>query len=477
MNKLVPCLFLALFIPFISFSQSSESDAFRLIEVWLDAQKDYENLPGISAIAIRDQEVIWKGAAGMANLEAAIPTTPATIGSICSISKLFTSVAIMKLYDEGKIRLDDKVDDLLPWYNLEQQYPDSGPITIRSLMTHSSGLPREANYPYWTAPDFPFPSQSEVREGLANQETLYPASTYFQYSNLGLTLLGEIVAEVSGQPYDEYIQDNILSPLGLSNTRTVLPESMYGKELAIGYSAVTRSGDREKVNLFQANGIKPAAGYSSTVEDLGAFASWQFRLLDTTTAEILQPATLRNMHNVHWVDPDFELYWGLGFSVSKGPDGSKWVGHGGSCPGYRSSLMIHPSTDEAYAVIINASGTNPGKYARGIYSILSKVSKSDNKEEDSADLTPYIGYYEAQPWGSEGYMGQLNGKLVAMRLPVDNPAESMTFYKHIEGDTFRRLRDNGELGESLVFERNSDGEVVGAITHNNQQLKMNKPTP
>jgi len=477
MKRILCCLSLAVLIATPAISQSSKDDAFKLIEVWLDAQKDYEELPGISAIAMHDQEVVWKGAVGMSNLEAGTSTTPATIGSICSISKLFTSVAIMKLYDEGKIRLDDNVDDLLPWYNLEQQFPDSGPITVRSIMTHSSGLPREANYPYWTGPEFPFPSRDEVRQGLSDQETLYPASTYFQYSNLGLTLLGEIVEEVSGMPYDQYIQENILTPLGLSNTRTVLPESMYGDDLAIGYSAITRNGAREKVNLFQANGIKPAAGYSSTVEDLGTFASWQFRLLDTTTTEILQPATLRNMHNVHWVNPDFNLYWGLGFSVNKGPDGSKWVGHGGSCPGYRSSLMIHPSSSKAYAVIINASGTNPSKYARGIHGILSKVSDTQEDEEDQIDLTPYVGYYNAQPWGSEGYMGQLNGQLVSIQLPTDDPAQSMTFYKHIEGDTFRRLRDNGELGESLVFERNEQGEVERVIIHNNYRTKIVKPTP
>ena len=65
----------------------------------------------------------------------------------------------MKLYDEGKLRLDDRIDDLLPWYDLEQKFTASGPITVRSLLTHSSGLPREANFPYWTGPDFPFPTQ------------------------------------------------------------------------------------------------------------------------------------------------------------------------------------------------------------------------------------------------------------------------------------------------------------------------------
>jgi len=144
-------LTLLLLIVSAAFSQKKKtdySDAYRIIEVWLDAQKDYEVLPGISAMVIQDQEILWSGASGLANIELNVNSEPSTIYSICSISKLFTSVAIMKLYDEGKLRLDDKVGDLLPWYDLDQKFADSWPITVRTLLTHSSGLPREANFPY-----------------------------------------------------------------------------------------------------------------------------------------------------------------------------------------------------------------------------------------------------------------------------------------------------------------------------------------
>ena len=250
------------------FAQNVEKDyteAFKLIEVWLEAQKDFDNLPSITAIAVKDQDVLWKRGFGKASVEGNVDANPSTLFSICSISKLFTSVAIMKLYDEGKLRLDDKVSDLLPWYNLEQQFTESGPITVRSLLTHSSGLPREAGYPYWTGPDFPFPSIAEIKTKLGDQKTLYPSSTYFQYSNLGLTLLGEIVKQVSRKSYDDYVQQNILNPLSLENTRTELPENLLGSGLAIGYSAQNRMRERNKVKLFQANGIKAAAGFSSNV--------------------------------------------------------------------------------------------------------------------------------------------------------------------------------------------------------------------
>ena len=450
------------------------SEAFKLVEVWLEAQKDFDQLPGLTAIVVEDQEELWSGAVGLANVENKVKADATTICSICSISKLFTSVAIMKLYEEGKLRLDDLVSDVLPDYDLEQKYPESGPITIRTLLTHSSGLPREAAYPYWTGPDFPFPSKDQIDKKLSEQETLYPASTYFQYSNLGLSLLGEIVEEVSGMPYTEFVQQNILDPLELTNTRTVLPEQKYGSELAIGYSARRRSGEREKVNLFQAKGITPAAGFSSNVLDLGRFASWQFRLRDTTVAEILKPSTLKYMQSVHWTNPDWKTTWGLGFSVYKGANGSTWVGHGGSCPGYRSTLQIDLKNKRAYSVMINASGSNPSKYARGIAGILSKVkgSKKEESSEEQRDLLDFVGYYSAMPWWGEVYISTWGDRLVALGLPAEKPGESMTFYKHIEGDTFRRIRDDEELGETLVFERDENGKIIHYKQHGNYSKRI-----
>ncbi|MEM9823463.1 MAG: serine hydrolase [Bacteroidota bacterium] len=453
-------------------SEKDYTEAKHLIEIWLEAQKDFDRLPGLTALVVHDQAIIWSGAFGMANPEQQRPTQTESLYSICSISKLFTAVGIMQLYDEGKLRLDDRVQDLLPWYNLQQQYPESGPITVRSLLTHSAGLPRESAHPYWSGPNFPFPSSAEVKKELGTQETLYPASTYFQYSNLGMTLLGEIISQVSGVPYEQYIQDHILNPLGLQNTRPYLPKDLHGKELTLGYSAPTRSGERKRMPFFQANGIAPAAGFSSNVEDLGKFAAWQLRLLDTTATEVLRPATLKNMHRVHWTNPDWELTWGLGFTVFKGWGGNTVVGHGGSCPGYQSTLRIDPKNKEAYVVMINAGGTSPNKYANGIRAILKKVKSGPaaDSSKSKVNLEDYQGFYNLQPWWSELYISSWEGQLVTLGLPSNNPTDDMTFYKHIEGDTFRRVRKDDTLGETLIFKRDANGKVIRAERHSNNYL-------
>ena len=128
------------------------SDALTLLDRWLESGRAYKHLPGLSVSITKDQELLWSKAYGLSNIANKVPTTPGTIYSICSISKLFTAIAIMQLYDEGKLRLDDPIESILTDFKLRQQFKDSGPITIRSLLTHSSGLPRESDYPYWTGP-------------------------------------------------------------------------------------------------------------------------------------------------------------------------------------------------------------------------------------------------------------------------------------------------------------------------------------
>jgi CubicO group peptidase (beta-lactamase class C family) len=175
------------------------AQALEVAKVYLDATRAYQQIPGLSVAIVKDQDVIWSGGFGVSDLEKKTPATASTIYSICSISKLFTSVAVMQLRDEGKLRLDDPVAKHLSWFALKRSKPEAGDITIEGLLTHASGLPRESNQPYWTGPDFPFPTHDQIVAGLSQQEALYPAETYFQYSNLGITLAGEIVSAASGK--------------------------------------------------------------------------------------------------------------------------------------------------------------------------------------------------------------------------------------------------------------------------------------
>ncbi|MGW8268583.1 MAG: serine hydrolase [Longimicrobiales bacterium] len=449
-------------------------EALNLLEIWMDAQVAYGEIPGAAAAVVHDQELVWAKGFGYANREERIPVTPGTIFSICSISKLFTSVAVMQQRDAGRLRLDDPVRDHLPWFQIQEAHAEYGPATIEGVLTHSAGLPRESDHPYWSAPDFEFPTREEIMEGVSHQETLYPTFTYSQYSNLGLTLAGEIVMATSGLPFDRYIRENILEPLGMTRTTTEIPADLWGNEMAVGYSAITREGNRVPMPLFQARGIAPAAGFASTVEDLARFASWQFRLLESHGSELLDSNTLREMHRVHWVDPGWNTTWGLGFTVFRN-DGETFVGHGGSCPGYRSQLTLQTKEKVATIFMANALGVTPSQFTARAFEIVAPAIRKAQEEGKEAEepetpLGKYLGTY-SQSFGGETAVIPWEGKLAMVFLPTEDPMGSLTRLEHVEGDTFRRIRSDKELGEEIFFEV-VDGDVVRMWRNNNYMEKV-----
>jgi CubicO group peptidase (beta-lactamase class C family) len=444
------------------------TDHLKLIDYWLDAQKDFDRLPGLSVAIVQDQDIIFQKGYGFADVEKKIPMKPETIGSICSISKLFTSTAVMQLWEKGKLRLDDSLEVLLPEYKINQQYAESVPITLRSMLTHSSGLTRDLGEG-WNGPDYKFITSEEVKKTVLDLKTLYPSSTYFQYSNFAMNLLGEVVASKSKMAFDNYIEENILKPLQLKNTHPYLPEKLWRGEMATGYGVINRQGERKMLPFFKANAYTSSAGFSSNVLDLAKFASWQFRLLSGTKGEVLKPSTLKEMQRIHWTSSDKKLTWGLGFYIQYQSSGITTIGHDGSCPGYVSSLMIDPKKKLGVTLMINAQAVNIYKYSDQIFSLLNKQITVDTTSK-GIDLSEYEGRYAT--WSGEAIVVPINGKLVIFEVPSNAPAAGLTEYKYIKKDIFRKVRDDDKsLAEELVFERDEKGKITNTRSF---YFKMNK---
>jgi CubicO group peptidase (beta-lactamase class C family) len=409
----------------------------------------------------------------------------------------------MQLRDQGKLLLSDPISSHLDFFDLKQKYDDSTPITVESLLTHSGGLPREADFPYWSGPEFDFPTKQQVIEHLSEQETLHSSQTRYQYSNLGLSLAGYIVEEVSGQPYAEYIREHILDPLDMNDTYPEMPSQHVGGQLATGYGSLTREGDRNPARFFEAQGIAPAAGFASTVEDLARFAHWQFRLRGDLE-EVLHGFTLAEMQRVHFAIPGSTTMRGLGFSFST-RDGETFVGHGGSCPGFRSQFSMQNEDKIAVVVMVNAT-VSPGKYLYGIYdltkdAILAQVEepeKAESAEEEAAearekvaeaqekavdpdpetegageaevvDYEKYLGTYTGGLGGDETVVVRWRGGIGTIGFPSDNP--SVRALEHVEGDTFRRAGSDSP-GSRVVFEVDEDDRVIRMRTPLNYRNRV-----
>lgn len=458
--------------------QAALSEAAALGAMWIDTQRRYARIPAISVAVVRGDNTVWARGFGTIDRQRRVAATPDTIYSICSISKLFTAVAVMQQWEAGKLRLDEPITTYLPWATLAADERESVPVTLRGLLTHSAGLPRESAHPYWTGPDFPFPTQAQVRAGLPGQAPLYPASTTFQYSNLGITLAGEAVEVAAGQTYADYVNARIIVPLGLASTRPGIPAERLGRDLAVGYGALTAEGERPEIKLFDPRGITPAAGFSSTVNDLAKFASWQFRVLRSGEAEVLRASTLREMHRVQYITPDRETSWGLGFAAYQW-NGTNYVGHGGSCPGYRSTLMMDPASETAIAVAMNAMD-DPGLYARGLGALMTaRLNAADYSvpEGGPADLSAYAGIYGGQPWGPDSAIVPWAGGLAWAELVTGDPVGDLGRLKPLGGDRFRVISASGEERDVVTFRRYASGRVTQAERFGNLSPRLRPLAP
>ncbi len=445
----------------LAFSQVTKLDynaQLKIIDYWLNAQRDFDKLPGMSVAIVLDQDIIFKKGYGYADVANKISMKPETIGSICSISKLFTSVGVMQLWEKGKLRLDDSLTALLPEYKINQLFSESVPITVRSMLTHSSGLTRDVGEG-WNGPNFNFVTTDELKMTLLNLQTLYPSSTYWQYSNLAMSLLGEIVASKSGTTYKNYVEENILKPMNLSNTHPYLPENSWKiGEMAKGYGGINRQGERKLLPFFNPNALTPAAGFSSNVIDLAKFAAWQLRLLSNSKAEILKPSTLKEMQRIQWTSLDKRITWGLGFYIQFHTSDITTVGHDGGCPGYVSSVMIDPKKKIGVTLLINAA-VDVYKYSDQIFTLLNKEFAEDTTTK-KVDFSEYEGRYDGSDWGGEVIIVPVKGKLIMMYVPTSAATIDMNEYKYIKKDLFRLIReDDKTLGEELVFERDEKGKI------------------
>ena len=475
-----------------------------VLDLWIEQQLAYRGLPGLALAVVHDQEVVWSRAYGWADVEARIPMTTSTPFRMGSITKLFTATAVMQLRDAGKLRLDDPVSQHLSWFSVDAG-EGSPAITIRQLLTHTAGLPREASFPYWT--DHEFPSRAELITSLADLEAPFAPATRYKYSNLGMALLGEIVAAVSGQSYADYVAAQVFDPLMMFDS-TAAPTAEDRSKLAVGYMRRRGDGSRGVFEYYDTRALAPAANIVSTVEDMARFAALQFRddspeaVSDggaggasaaggasgaSRARPVLVGSTLREMQRLQWLKPGWSSGRGLGFSVSE-RDGKTIVSHGGWIAGNRSHLLLVPSEKIAVVALVNADDGQPHVFGYEAYDTLApallsahdrtsgrasgqppteasaqvadqvaaQVADTPRDEDGHAAWRPYFGLY-ADPWEWEYRVLELDGDLVMYSYsypPADGARDGVTVLELVADHSFR-MPDGG----MVVFEFDDNGQV------------------
>lgn len=416
---------------------------------YLTAMEKNKGFRGAVLVA-KEGEILFNKGYGYANYEEKIKNTPDTLFAIGSITKQFTAMAIMQLYEKGLLDLEDAVSKYLP------DVIEGDNVTIRHLLTHTSGL---VNYTDFLLEMVEAPEDTSIDFvlGLFKDEPLiFEPGTQWQYSNSGYVLLGYIVEKVSGVSYDEYLKENIFKPLEMNNTGTYYDK--MEEDYAIGYMGITELTPVHEDEIV----LKIAYGAGNILSTVSDLYKWDRAL---QTEKLVKKESLDMIFDIQEKMPESDMYtfdgYGFGWFIENNPELGKIVSHGGNTLSYSAQLSKYVDKDITIIITTNAGSYVLGPVEETLVDILMGNSYELPEslveiELDAEVLKEYTGIYEYTKGfnivitESEGQLyAQLPGQVKAEIYPK---SQTEFFYKVIDAKITFNTDDNGKI-TGLVFEQ------------------------
>lgn len=437
------------------YGKFSESP-FRLFEEWLAHKIVYDNIPSVAFAIVTSEEIIYSKGFGYADHDKHIATTDKTRYRILSITKPFTATAIMMLVEQGLLNLDDPVSHYLSWFDIDTY---DTVVTIRHLLKHTSGLPRDAPFPSWTLYEFPTLVQLQTKFDAIN--LVAEPGTIEKYSNLGYILLGQVIEAVTSTTYSDFVQTNIFTALKMTNSDVDTPDP---KSVAPCYSRKNGQGKRKITPHLDTKAATPAFGLTSTAEDLALFIQHQLQAYHVPSADLLlSSAGIHDMHQVE--DESADQAHGLGFSIIN-MNSLKFVTHSGVMNGFSGGIAFVPQLDIGFVVLMNSAFAPFGPVIQKPFSWLMQESAIDLAAiKDITPLLHYTGRFTNDYIDVViiAYYGELT--LFELNLPGVDPTETKAVLEPTEQEHVFLRHGNETDDKRLEFVRfilsEDSGEVVG----------------
>lgn len=312
------------------------ADLSTFVDGMMETQFKLLDISAMTVSIVKDGEVILARGYGMQNREKDIPVTADTsLFRIGSTSKLFTWTAIMQQLERGNLDLDTDVNEYLKDFQIPDTFEE--PITLKHVLTHTAGF-EEGGLGYLI--NYDPDKDSSIAKFMAKYvpERINPPGAYGSYSNYATVLAGLIVQNVSGIPFDEYVEQNIFEPLGMNNTtfREPLPENIRD-DMTIGYEREAGVYEPQPYEIL--GGFRPAGSVASTSTDMAKFMMAHLNGGSLGDAQILRPETAKLMHSVLFQPDDRLGAMAHGF-YEEYINGHRLIGHGGDTFQFHTDMMI-----------------------------------------------------------------------------------------------------------------------------------------
>lgn len=418
------------------------------IDDYIAAQMNRQHIPGLSLAVLKHGTAVKMKSYGVDNLTTGTRTTPESVFQIGSISKQFIAAGIVRLSEEGKVSLDDSIRKYL------SDAPETWQaITLRHLLTHTSGLVRET-------PGLQLKVQSDIEaiRGAYAVPLAFAPGEKWQYSNLGYFALAEVISRAAQIPWPQYLHEKIFAPLGMNATRTTTVDDVIPHRVS-GYQWMDTHNHQETPNL---PGVRPSGALLSSVFDL---AKWDAALSSGT---FFSPQQRELMWTPVKLNDGSEKPYGFGWEIGKAGK-HRQVKHAGTMLGFRSQILKFPDDGLTIVVLTNATQAVPEKIALGVAALslpdLKPPSKRTVANVSAEILDACAGRYQLA--GGRALSVVRHENKLAVSMPLALPGASSEIAALVQGvsmdvalltpETETRFFDEDDSRATYVFSKDADG--------------------
>lgn len=445
---------------------------------WASFQAAYHGMPGLQLAVGRRGAVFVDLAWGKANLETGEDLTSDHLFRVASHSKTFTTVIVLRLVEHGKLRLDDAVGELVP----ELDGSTAADITVRELLGHQAGIIRDSSDGDFWQHRRPFLDREQVLECVRTEGVVFEPNEHFKYTNIGYSLLGIIIEQVTGKTYDEVARAAVIDPLGLTRTGTEL-DPARAAEYAAGHTGRIAHDDARRVlPHVDTRAMAAATGWYSTALEMVRYGATHVLGDTTLLSDKSKRIAQREESTVTVRGQDLGRY-GLGMALGKVGD-RELVGHSGGYPGHITRTWIDPVDGLVVSALTNAVDGIASQIADGVIQLInlalaaadeiaaSDASGAGRKGGDGEPMRPVpadapLGRF-ANLWAVTDVV-DLGGILHSIDPRAPRPDEAARRLVVSDGRLVQEpVAGFGTVGEPVQAERDADGVItatrIGAMT-------------
>ncbi len=438
-----------------------EMEAF--LDNFIPAQLEEDHIPGAAVSIVKDGELFFAKGYGFADLETQRPVTTAqTLFGIGSTSKLFTWTAVMQLWEQGKVDLNADINTYLKDFQIPAT--NDQPITLAHLLTHTAGFEERNERMFITNLKLMIPLSDYLARYVPKR--IYAPGEVVAYSNYGTALAAYIVEEVSGQPFEQYSEENIFTPLEMTHTTLwqPLPPELVGDQ-AIGYQYM--DGDYKPLTWW-IQGF-PAGSAFATASDMAQFMIAHLQDGQYKNIRILQADTAQEMHHQHFTqDPRVS---GIAYGFLETPiNGQHIIGHAGGRMVYFTGFVLLPEHNVGLFVSYNGSNGERAR-ERFIQAFMdhyypgAPVSVPQPKPDFADRAKRFVGSYQNSRHNGSTFE-KLNGIVMdtSIKLTSNNTFETGGYEWVETEDPLVFIREDGH--EHLIFQEDEAGNITNFMFQN-----------